>query len=79
MNPNTPIVVGVAHVAQRVTDPLKGKEATDLMVDAVEKAAADAGCPTLLSSVNSVVKNPVLVGKFSEIFFLSNSSLWVCK
>ena len=54
MNPNTPIVVGVAHVAQRVTDPLKGKEATDLMVDAVEKAAADAGCPTLLSSVNSV-------------------------
>ena len=54
MNPNTPIVVGVAHVAQRVTDPLKGKEATDLMVEAVEKAAADAGCSALLSSVNSV-------------------------
>jgi len=54
MNPNTPIIVGVAHVAQRVTDPVAGKEATDLMVEAVENAASDAGSPAMLSLVNSV-------------------------
>ena len=54
MNPNTPIIVGVAHIEQRVSDPLAGKEAIDLMVEAVEKAASDAGSLAILSSVNSV-------------------------
>ena len=39
MNPNTPVIVGVAHVEQRITDPLVGLEPTDLMVEAVRKAA----------------------------------------
>ena len=54
MNPNTPIIVGVAHVEQRITDPLVGLEPTDLMVEAVRKAAEDAGNPMMLSAVNSV-------------------------
>ena len=54
MNPNTPIIVGVAHVEQRITDPLEGQEPIDLMVEAVQKAALDAGNTAMLSAVNSV-------------------------
>lgn len=54
MNPNTPVVVGVGHINQRITDPLEGKEPIDLMVDAVRLAAVDAGSDALLRQVNSV-------------------------
>ena len=54
MNPNTPVIVGVGHINQRVTDPLEGKQPIDLMVDAVSAAAEDAGSGSLLTQVGSV-------------------------
>ncbi len=54
MNPNTPVIVGVAQLQQRITDPLLAKEPVDLMVDAVQAAASDTGNPGLLSGVESV-------------------------
>lgn len=54
MNPNTPVIIGVAQILQRISDPLEGKETIDLMVDAVRAAAEDAGNPALLESVESV-------------------------
>ena len=50
----TPILVGVAQVAQRVGDPLAAKEPLDLMVEATRAAAADAGAPSLLTRANSI-------------------------
>ncbi len=54
MNPNTPVVIGVGQVLQRVSDPLEGEEPVDLMVSAALKAAADAGNADLLAGVDSV-------------------------
>ncbi len=54
MNPDTPVIIGVSQIQQRVTDPLEGKEPIDQMVDAVRAAAVDAGNPGLLSRVDSV-------------------------
>jgi acetyl-CoA C-acetyltransferase len=53
-NPGTPVIVGIAQVEQRITDPLAGKEPVDMMVDAVRGAAVDAGNPHMLSEVQSV-------------------------
>ena len=53
-NPNTPVIVGVSQVLQRITDPLDAKEPIQLMIDAVRGAAEDAGNPKLLSDVESV-------------------------
>ncbi|MBT4492125.1 MAG: hypothetical protein HOC70_02705, partial [Gammaproteobacteria bacterium] len=54
MNPNTPVIIGVGQIEQRITDPLNGKEPIDLMVDAVRAAADNAGNLSLLTQVNSV-------------------------
>ena len=54
MNPNTPVVIGVGQVLQRVSDPLEGEEPVDMMVSAALKAAADTGNADLLSGVDSV-------------------------
>ena len=54
MNPNTPVIIGVSQIQQRVTDPLESAEPIDLMADAVRKAAEDAGNPSLLGKVQSV-------------------------
>lgn len=53
-NPNTPVIVGIAQVEQRIDDPLEGIEPIDMMVNAVRQAATDAECPSLLSQVESV-------------------------
>lgn len=53
-NPATPVIVGIAQVEQRVSDPLDGIEPIDMMVNAVRDAALDAECPGLLSKVESV-------------------------
>jgi acetyl-CoA C-acetyltransferase len=50
----TPILVGVAQLEQRVGDPLAGKEPVQLMIDAVRQAAADAGAPALLTQAGSI-------------------------
>ncbi len=50
----TPILVGVAQLEQRIDDPLTGKEPIELMIDAVRQAAQDAGAPALLDRAGSV-------------------------
>ena len=54
INPNTPVIIGVAQVEQRLTDVLAGKEPVQMMVDAVRLAAEDTGNVGLLSQVESV-------------------------
>jgi len=50
----TPILVGAAQLEQRIDDPLAGREPIELMIDAVQQAAADAGAPGLLEAASSV-------------------------
>ena len=47
MNPNTPIIVGIAHVDQRDADPATAKEPFELMLEATTSAAEDAGIQDL--------------------------------
>ncbi|MFT7686080.1 MAG: acetyl-CoA C-acetyltransferase [Candidatus Azotimanducaceae bacterium] len=51
---NTPVIVGVSQILQRLDDPMEGKEVIDLMVDAVKSAAKDTGNPSLLKEVESL-------------------------
>ncbi len=51
---NTPILVGVAQVEQRVDDVREGQEPLAMMIDATRLAAEDASCPALLTGANSV-------------------------
>lgn len=53
-NPKSPVLVGVAQIEQRITDPLEGMEPIDMMVQAARAAAEDAGNPALLADVESV-------------------------
>lgn len=50
----TPILVGVAQLEQRIDDPLAAREPVALMIDAVRRAAEDAGAPALLTQASSV-------------------------
>ncbi len=54
MNPNTPVIIGIAQTQQRITDPELGDEPVDMMVNAVRNAAEDAGNLGLLDLVDSV-------------------------
>ena len=53
---SAPVLVGIAQLEQRDADPAAGlgKEPLDLMVDAVNEAAADAGSRTLLAQASAV-------------------------
>ncbi|MBV1906989.1 MAG: acetyl-CoA acetyltransferase [Pseudomonadales bacterium] len=53
-NANTPILIGVSQILQRITDPATGKEPLLMMLDAVRQAAEDAGNPKLLEEVQSM-------------------------
>jgi hypothetical protein len=35
VNPNTPVLVGVSQILQRIDDPLLGKEPVQMMLDAI--------------------------------------------
>ena len=50
----TPIIVGVGQVEQREDDPAAAREPLELMVDAVQAAAADCGNPNILGAADSV-------------------------
>ena len=54
MNPNTPVIIGVAQILKRGYDKTNFKEPIDLMVEASKKAAKDAGNPTLVENLDSV-------------------------
>lgn len=50
----TPIFVGVAQVAQHEDDPAAAREPLELMVEAVQAAAADTGNPAIAAAADSV-------------------------
>ena len=54
LNPNTPVIIGVAQVLKRDYDKTNFKEPLDLMVEASRKAADDAGVPGLVENLDSV-------------------------
>ena len=52
--PRTPVLVGIAQVEQRERDPVKAKEPLELMVEATQLAAEDAGSRELLVRADAV-------------------------
>ncbi len=54
MNPNTPVLVGVSQILQRISAPLEGKEPVAMMLDAVKAAAEDSGNPKILDATQSI-------------------------
>lgn len=54
LNPRTPVLVGVGAVSQRCDDPRDAREPVELMIAALERAAADAGSRALLQRAKSV-------------------------
>lgn len=50
----TPVLVGIAQLEQRIDEPGSGKEPIQLMIDAVRQAAEDAQAPALLQAAGSV-------------------------
>ena len=51
---STPVLVGIAQIAQRVDDPATAEEPLHLMIRATRAAARDAGAPALLTGATSV-------------------------
>jgi acetyl-CoA C-acetyltransferase len=54
MSTHTPVLVGVAQVLQRTDDFTQAREPLELMIEAVQNAAADAGSTVLLERAGSV-------------------------
>ncbi|MFV2089944.1 MAG: acetyl-CoA acetyltransferase [Pseudomonadales bacterium] len=50
----TPVLVGIAQLEQRSSDPRESKEPLALMLEALELAGADAGSARLLSTASSI-------------------------
>jgi len=55
IDPRTPVLIGTASVVQRESQPGAGKEAAELMVDAVRTAAEDSGAPDLLRRADALM------------------------
>ena len=54
-SPNTPVLVGVAAVQQRLDDYRQALEPVALMEQALRRAAADAGCDGLLTRADEIL------------------------
>lgn len=54
MNPNTPVLVGVSQILQRISAPLEGQEPVAMMLDAVHEAASDSGNPAIIDAAQSI-------------------------
>ena len=52
--PRTPVLVGVGQIRQRCDDPQEALEPLALMALAAERAADDAGAPSLLGALDSI-------------------------
>ena len=50
----TPVLVGAAAIQQREDDPSQAREPVELMAQALQAAATDAGCPDLLARADSI-------------------------
>jgi acetyl-CoA C-acetyltransferase len=53
-NPRTAVLVGAGQFMQRTADPAEALEPLAMMVEAIERAAADAGATQLLRAVDSI-------------------------
>jgi acetyl-CoA C-acetyltransferase len=53
-SPNTPVLVGVGQVLQKLDDPREGAEPLAMMQAALERAAADARAPKLMQRARSI-------------------------
>ncbi len=54
LDPRTPVLVGVAAISQREEDPARAREPLALMIEALERAAEDAGTRALLERADAV-------------------------
>lgn len=54
IDPRTPVLVGAGAVSQRIEDHTAAREPIELMIDALERAADDAGTRELLSRADAV-------------------------
>ena len=54
IDPRTPVLVGCGQVTQRVASIEDAREPIELMAEAAERAAADAGAPGLLARADSI-------------------------
>ncbi len=54
MTTQTPVLVGIAQVLQRVDDPAEARPPIDLMIEAVDRALTDAGPGGLRRRIDSV-------------------------
>jgi acetyl-CoA C-acetyltransferase len=52
--PRTPVLVGVGTASQREDDPARAGEPVALMIESLERAAADAGTRALLAAADSI-------------------------
>lgn len=50
----TPVLIGIAQLEQRITEPGTGKEPLELMIEAVRSAAEDTGAKGVLEAATSV-------------------------
>jgi acetyl-CoA C-acetyltransferase len=55
LDPHTPVLVGVGVVQQREEDPSDAVEPIELMARALERAAQDAGDPSLLARASEIM------------------------
>jgi acetyl-CoA C-acetyltransferase len=54
VDPRTPVIVGVGQFVQRPAEPTEALEPVAMMVEAVERAAEDAGSRPLLAKLDSI-------------------------
>jgi acetyl-CoA C-acetyltransferase len=54
MNPNTPVIVGIAQILNRDDDVDDALEPVDMMVEAVREAALDTGSSAILEKLESI-------------------------
>jgi acetyl-CoA C-acetyltransferase len=54
LDARTPILVGAGQLMQRCEDPADGEEPLELIAQAMQRAADDAGAPTLLERADSI-------------------------
>ena len=50
----TPVLVGVGQILQRLDDPREAAEPLELMIEALERAAEDSGAEKLLQRADSI-------------------------
>ena len=54
LSPETPIIVGVGQVSQRLDDPREAAEPLAMMIDALQRAERDSGATSLLEQAESI-------------------------